>query len=172
MAQQDTSIMFEGAQIMFKNLSGKEGKYNRAGDRNFCLFLDPQDAAQLAKDGWNVKELKPLDEQEDPQPYIQVTVGYKGRPPKIVLVSSKGKTPLDEDTVNILDWADLKTVDLIIRPYQWEVNGKTGIKAYLKSMYAILEEDDLDRKYAEVPDSGAGTPDIPNEVDDLDDAPF
>lgn len=71
MAQQDTSIMFEGAQIMFKNLSGKEGKYNRAGDRNFCLFLDPQDAAQLAKDGWNVKELKPLDEQEDPSPIFR-----------------------------------------------------------------------------------------------------
>lgn len=169
MAQQDNTIVFEGARIMFKNFSGNEGKFNRAGDRNFCLFLDPQDAAQMAKDGWNIKELKPRDEQDDPQPYLQVTVGYKGRPPKIMMVSSKGKTPIGEDMVNILDWAELKSVDLIIRPYEWEVNGKSGIKAYLKSMYAVLEEDDLDRKYVDVPDSGSN-PTIRDDDEDV--APF
>jgi len=37
----------------------------------------------------------------------------------------------------------------MITPYHWEVNGKVGIKAYLKKMFLILEEDKLEKKYAE-----------------------
>ena len=44
-------------------------------------------------------------------------------------------------------------MDLTLNPYAWEVNGKTGVKAYLKSIFVTIVEDDLDRKYADVPDS-------------------
>ena len=162
---QDNTILFEDARLMFRNFSGKEGKFNAAGKRNFCLFLDPETAAQMAQDGWNVKQLTPRDEQDDPQPYMQVSVNFGGRPPKIMMVTSKGKTPIGEDMAGILDWAEFKNVDLIINPYKWEVQGKSGIKAYLKSMYATLEEDDLDKKYSDVPDSGQD-PVIPDEADE------
>jgi hypothetical protein len=144
----------EGVKIIFRNFEGKEGQYNRAGDRNFAVLLDQQVAEVMSTDGWNVKWLKPredAEEEEQPQAYLQVTANFdKGRPPRVVMITSRGRTNLDEDSVDILDWADIVNVDLIVRPYEWSVNGKTGIKAYLQSIYVTVEEDDLERKYAEM----------------------
>lgn len=165
------SIVIENARITFRNFSGAEGKYNRAGDRNFAVLLDPDIADEMAKDGWNVKYLKPRDEQEDPQAYIQVSVNFKGaRPPKVVMVTSRGKSALDESMVGILDWAEFTNVDLTLNPYEWEVNGKTGVKAYLKTIFATLFEDELDLKYADVPDSAANTLEVES-YDILEEAP-
>ncbi|MGG6495051.1 UNVERIFIED_CONTAM: hypothetical protein NY603_19170, partial [Bacteroidetes bacterium 56_B9] len=111
---------------------GKEGQYNRAGDRNFGVILPPEIAEAMLADGWNVKYLKPREEEEESEetPWVAVSVNFeKGRPPKIMMVTDRGRTALDETTVDMLDWADIKNVDLIVRPYTWEVSGRTGIKA-------------------------------------------
>jgi len=79
--------------------------------------------------------------------YLPVSVNFKGRPPRIVLITSRGRTNLDESTVEMLDWADIINVDLIIRPYEWTVNNKSGVKAYLQSIYATIDEDPLEVKY-------------------------
>lgn len=143
------NIVIEDARIGFRNFSGKEGKFNPAGRRNFCVFLEPTLANVLVDDGWNVKFLKPREEDDEPQPYLQVAVSFDTIQPKIILISGKTKTPLDSSTVDTLDWAEIKNVDLIIRPYNWEVNGKTGVKAYVKSMYVTIEEDKFASKYAD-----------------------
>lgn len=141
--------------IRFRNFAGKEGRYNKAGDRNFCLLLNPEDADEMLKDGWNVRFLDPRDEGDEPTPYIQIKVGFggKGRPPKIVLVTKRGKTQVNEDTVNTLDWAEIEKADISINPYHYEVNGKSGVKAYLKTMYVTIAEDDFEERYYDVPDS-------------------
>jgi len=145
--------MIEGATIAFRNFSGKEGRYNQAGKRNFCVFLDDDLAETLKNDGWNVRWLEPRDDQDDKQPYMQVTVGFDFKPPNITLITSKGRTTLDAESISLLDWADIEKIDLVIRPYDWKVNEKEGVKAYVKSMYVILAEDEFAHKYYDVPDS-------------------
>ena len=156
MPKDDNTVLMEGVRIIFRNFAGKEGQYNREGDRNFAVLLDDATAAAMGEDGWNVKWLQPRSEEEgeQPQAYLPVSVNFRGRPPRIVQITSRGRTNLDESGVEMLDWVDIVNVDLIVRPYAWTVSGKSGIKAYLQSLYVTIEEDPLERKYAEREENG------------------
>ena len=151
--QKTSNITIEGARIGFRNFSGKEGKFNPPGRRNFCVFLDLELAKTLEEDGWNVRWLQPRDDQEDMQGYLQVAVSFDNIPPKIVLITSNGKSVLDDESISILDWAEIGEIDLIIRPYHWEMSGKKGIKGYVKSMYVSIAEDEFEKKWSNSPDS-------------------
>lgn len=150
-SRNDGTLVMEDARVVFRNFAGAEGMYNREGDRNFCVLLEEELAADMMQDGWNIKRLKPRDDNPVGTAYIQVSVGFKGRPPRMVMITSKGRVELGEDECVLLDWADILTVDLIIRPYHWNVNGRTGVKAYLKSIFVIINEDYLELKYSDVP---------------------
>ena len=153
------NIKIEGATLIFKNFQGKGNDYNKEGDRNFGVLL-PDDIAEIAaNDGWRVKRRPPRDDGYE-QPWLSVKVKYGKYPPIINLITSKGKQKLTEETVGQLDWTQIASVDLIIRPYSYDElrdkNGKVmreaGVSAYLKSMYVTVQEDDLDKKYANIPD--------------------
>lgn len=143
-------LTIENAELLggpFKNFSGKPSKFDPVGKRTFCVKLNPEDAIRLKEDGWNVRELKPRDPEDEPVPYLQVSLNYDNYPPSVFLISGNNKTRLEEDDVSMLDWAELENVDLIINPYNWEVNGKSGVKAYCKSLYATIVEDPFAEKY-------------------------
>lgn len=144
------NIVIENARIGFRNFSGEEGKFNPKGRRNFCVFLETELGEILQDDGWNIRWLEPRDEDEERQAYLQVAVSYENIPPKIVQITSRGQTVLQEDMVSVLDWAEIENVDIIIRPYNWEVNGKKGVKAYVKSMYVTILEDEFAHKYNDI----------------------
>lgn len=148
------TINLANVQIGFRNFSGKAGRYNKEGDRNFVVFLEDSMAQQLADQGWNVKFPKPIagaDPEDDRrQPYLPVKLRFNAYPPVIYEISpSNPDNPLriDETTVDGLDWISYSNIDLVIRPYNWEVNGQSGVTAYLSKMYITLEEDGFADKY-------------------------
>jgi len=152
----DLQFMVEDTKLIFRNFAGAENMYNAQGSRNFAVVLEPEVAEQMAADGWNVKfpEARIEDEEEIARdPYISVEVSYKNRPPLVVMISSTARTNLNEDSVELLDWADIEKADIIANAYRWTVNGKSGIKAYLKTLFVTINEDELERKYNAMGDS-------------------
>lgn len=164
MPEKVKNLVIEGARLIFKNFSGAPSQYNRSGDRNFCVVLDNPDVIdQMIADGWNVKTRPPREEGADPLYYVRVKVSFfddedDNRNPKILLISGKNRRYLAQDELNCLDTMDIKNVDLTIRPYRYDVNGKTGVSGYLKALYVTQKLDPLEEKYA--------TPDDDEEDDD------
>lgn len=153
MARTDVpNISIDNAQIRFRNFTGEPTKFDKVGGkRTFSVVLDPEMAEKLREDGWNIKTWEP-DGAEEPMYHLPVEISYKIYPPKIWMISGNKKTMLQEDTVSALQYAEFTKVQLIIRPYCWEVNGKSGVKAYLKAMYATIEEDEFEKEYRNLED--------------------
>lgn len=145
-------VSLENVRIGFRNFEGREGPYNKSGERSFAVFLDRQTAEAMAADGWNVKFPKDngnfVDPDAEPRDaYLQVSVGFDFYPANVFLISNGQPTRLSEQEVAMLDWAEIENVDLVLRPYEWAVNRNSGIKAYLKSGYFTIVSDPFAAKY-------------------------
>lgn len=128
-------LQIDDCRIVYRNFSGAASKFNREGDRNFAVVIPDEDiAAQLQDLGWNVKVRPAREEGEPPFITLGVKVKFNDRGPAVYLDSCGTLTKLNEDTIDCLDQIDISSVDLDIRPYTWEVNGRTGISAYLQSI--------------------------------------
>lgn len=133
----------------YRNFAGEKTQYNAAGKRTFVILLDEASGRMLEEEGWHIRWREPRDEQDDPTALLTVEVKFGDYPPKIMLINGSNRTMLDESNVAILDTAEIAKCDLIIRPYNWEVQGNSGTKAYLKSMYVTLQDDDFGGRYAQ-----------------------
>ncbi len=149
MADDVATFMIEDAALIFRNFAGKEGPYNRKGDRNFAIRLTPEIAMDLENQGWKIKEQHPQEEGDEPILFIKVKIGYKVRPPRVVLLTNEGKTrtSLSENELDVIDYADIRTADVVCRAYEWEMGDKTGRAAYLQTLFVTINEDPLERKY-------------------------
>ena len=147
-------IIIEGARIKFKNFAGEARQYNPAGQRNFVLCLPDELAQQLTAEGWNVK-WKPGRHPEDPdEAQLVVKVKYNesgddhSRDPIAYLIQGRRKIALDGRTVATLDRLAPLNIDLVVRPYVWDINGNVGITAYLDEIYYTAVEG-MSSKYAD-----------------------
>lgn len=159
MARTDVpNISIDNAQIRFRNFTGEPTKFDKAGGkRTFSVILDAEMADKLREDGWNVKSWEP-EGADEPIYHLPVEISYKIYPPKVWMISGNKKTMLQEDTISALQYAEFTKVQLIIRPYCWEVNGKSGIKAYVKAMYVTIEEDEFEKEYRNFEDDDEEIP--------------
>lgn len=143
-------LQIDDARIMFRNFRGEGDKFNREGDRNFVLIIPNEEIADaLTKEGWNVKIKDPREEGDSPFMYLPVKVKFNERGPQVYLITGDRRNRLDEETVAMLDDIDILSVNLDIRPYDWEVNGKTGRTAYLQAIEVFQEIDRFAARYAE-----------------------
>jgi hypothetical protein len=155
-------ILLKDVRLIFRNFSGREGDFNPPGSRNFAVLLTPEMASGLGADGYNVKTTKEreLDEGEitGGEPYLPVALRFDVMPPQVWMVNSRGRTRIGEDLIDILDDAVITHVDMYIRPYDYKLrSGVEGRKAYLKTLYVTVEENELDEIYADVPIAGSKT---------------
>lgn len=154
------NISLGNAELIFCNFSGKPTKINpQGGVREFSIKLNPETAKELADEGWNVREYisRNADPEDDPMYYLPVSIRFDVLPPTVWFITSHNRTRLVENTVGMLDnmLSDISNVDIVIRPYNWGPNarGESGVKAYVKTMYVTVEEDEFFEKYADIPDS-------------------
>lgn len=142
-------LQIEDARIIYRNFGGAASKYNREGDRNFAVIIPNQEICdQLTELGWNVKIKPPRDEDDTPFMFLPVKVKFNNRGPNIYVQSAGNVKRLSEDTVGMLDEIDIQSVDMDLRPYDWEVNGKEGRTAYLQAMNVIQNIDRFGAQYA------------------------
>jgi hypothetical protein len=135
-------LQMDDVVLCYKNFSGEGSKFNREGDRNFSIRIyDEAIAEELSKDGWNVKVKPPRDDDEAPFMHLPVKIKFNDRGPNVYLQSGPNRIRLDEESVACLDDVDILSGSLDIRPYDWEVNGKTGRTAYLHSMLVTQQVD-------------------------------
>ena len=145
------NINIEGAMIIWKNFSGERDKFN-PGKRGFSVVIDDTVMAdELRQEGWNVKD-RPLQEGADDseQEWTLPVKLNMNRYTQVWLIVGNHKTLLDEDTVSQLDVVDIVNCDISIRPYEWEMNGRTGITAYVDSMYVTIRENKFAEKYSDL----------------------
>lgn len=142
-------LQIDGARICYRNFAGKAGEYNAEGDRNFSLIIPNQDMAQkLIVDGWKLV----IKESNDPDatPFIHMPVkvrfGKNGNGIPAYLISGGSRIRLDEDTIGRLDRIQIESVDMDIRPWDWQKGNRSGRAAYL---HAIRVYQKIDRFTAE-----------------------
>ena len=141
-------LQIDDARIIYRNFAGVGSKFNREGDRNFAVVIeDTETADALIKEGWNVKIKPPRDEDDTPFMTLPVKIKFNDRGPVVYLKTGETMNRLDEESVAILDNVDILGVDMDIRPFDWEVNGKTGRTAYLQSICVTQEVDRFAERY-------------------------
>jgi hypothetical protein len=162
----------QDVELMYKNFTGAEDRYNEAGRRNFAVVIPPEDVEHMQSLGWHLRrndaKMKVGDEwvidpDGEPKYTLKINIAFTGfRPPTIVMITQKGKRPLcqkrADDTINpneinVIQWANISKTDLAFRPYEYEP-GK--FSAWLTSLYVTLELDELAEMYEDVPDAGSG----------------
>lgn len=156
------NLIFENAQVLFPNFSGREGRYNREGNRCFSVMVtdaegkpDADLAMQLKEEGWNIRE-RIINNEPTGEFYINgVNINYDYYIKPIIHYISNGNeielTPelLDSGIAGQLDGRGAERYDISIRPRVWERNDGTfgGVKGYVDEMRIFARKSLFSSRY-------------------------
>ena len=141
-------LIIENAEIIYPNFSGREGKYNREGDRNFSVMIpEDLDPMQMKADGWNVKEYFRNNEPTGRYYISGVSINFNYYiKPEIHYITANGNSillteeTLDGRIAQQLDGRGAERYDISIRPREWSrSDGTIGIKGYLDQMRIVAK---------------------------------
>lgn len=133
----------------YRNFSGA-AKFGKAGKRTFTILLNEDIGKKVEERGWYIRWRDPRDDQEGRTALLDVEVRYDKYPPERVTLTTNGdESELDESNIGLLDDVDIGDCRIVLRPYNWEVNGKTGTKAYLHILNVTQKEYGTQKEYAE-----------------------
>ncbi len=147
------NLQLENCQIgrgSYRNFAGEKSQFNPAGKRTFVVLLNEAEGQAIEAQGWHIRWREPREEGDERMAMLTVECRFGDYPPKVMLISGNNRTLLDESNIAILDSAEIARCDLIVRPYNWEVNSNSGTKAYVKSMYVTLQDDDFGGRYSDL----------------------
>ncbi len=141
--------------IFATNFSGDPTKDRFADARRKANLLipDPEQAKDLIKAGFKVRETRPRPDDDPnefvPEYFVTVLLKYRNRagqmvkyPPKVYLVSGdKEPVLLDEESVDCIDSMRVKNVNVILNPYEYDP-ANNGLSLYVRTMYVEQDLDD------------------------------
>lgn len=167
-------INITNSKIVFRNLAGKPTKFNsRGGVRDFAVVLDNYDDVEsLINMGFSVKYFNKKNENDPDVPFLKVKVNFRYNEegelmsPHIYVINNGQKVLIKPETAEIVDRADIAYCDMVIRPFAYNnINGRSGVSAYLDKMFVNIEEDEIEKKYEMYndPDEEAEGEEIPFE---------
>lgn len=144
-------LEIENAEVKwgFSHFDGRADTFNDAGDHNFTLVIDPNEAKKLMDEGWNIRTLEGREEGDPPEYLLKVKISYRFEPPKIYLIKRNRKFRADEADLRDISRATCEKLDVIIQPSPWVHGRESGISAYVKEMYATVSESRFAENYAD-----------------------
>ena len=148
-------ITIENTRFIYKtNFQGDPARDTYGSDARQGNIVIPsyEQAMELMDEGFNVKQTKPREDDEDfeLEYYVSVKLNYDSPwPPKVYLVVGNNEPVLlDEDSIREVDEGRVLNVNVILNPYE---NERTRTKSlYVRTMYVEqdVEADPFAARYA------------------------
>ena len=151
MANKVNDINIYDGEIAYSNFSGRPTQFNPNGGVRTVTFVIPPDIADsLIADGWHIREQ--IFDDGTSRFLLEAKITFKTRTgqirdPKIFIIRNDGVIHITEDTVSTLDRMEIVNAEAVIGPFYWDWGGKSGITAYVNSLYITVKENPIDEKY-------------------------
>lgn len=135
----------------WRNFRGEGTQFNPAGKRNFNVRIDDISLVNTLKNrGFNVREMKKQNEDDETSYYMQIKLQFNQYGPRVIqyVQGNPNGVELDEDTIETLDNADILDCVIKIRPYDWTMaTGSQGTTAYLTELAVQIPDNRFGERF-------------------------